>query len=860
MSCVILRLENRLMNMAENPNEGIQQDSPQENTALVRSTNFRELLPKGFSLQITARQAAAEQKGLLQDRTITFSQVTNRLTAIEGSVRPTRTADDAKTLVRLLTSSDQVLALYKTDPLEQYRIDQGLVGQREHLYNQLYRELSAEKGLDSFNRATGKNYADIQALNQDYPHVLQAELALFSLVDSVPAVYVEAGKPRPNNQALIVEDDDFLVPMMVGASVNGLLCTRYADDPNVIAPDDAYGQVGITGAPGPIEVVPFKASVEAAVTELVSLTISNYRMHERVINNSPTATVDGFSKLDRVVLEKILGSQYRADVPLGRQLSSLTPEQRREFEQAKTEMDRLIAQAIVIDPNTGHIMNTGDIVKLIGVLDSIPQVLVNEQKPFQGFFIPYGPGVMFLNEEGQPMQYIPYRGFYLRNALQGLYYETVDIGKNNNTMALIFNDLSRQAEAASLLSFEENNEDLSQLEEIKMDIKLVYGIDLDIHPRMDIVATSGEAEARNLRGAVTKLEPRLKIGLDEAKQIFETLKLLPKELLGGVKIIRKHSRKLLTLEDIMEGAEMVASFEKGRGILTIYEDPNLPYIAFSPELRVQKSFAIVHEVAHSLWGSVPPELRRQWQDISWDNEGKRKDEVAGFLTLYSHVATPEEDFCDSFASYVLHGNEFRTKAQDNTSLSNKYDFIKQFLANRLGRGLEFSQISPYNLEAISGAIDQQIEKLSKEQSAEMIGNVEAREDVVARQAMESVTKSTDRAQAVDVVDPSDDSEAIENAADPIGEQIYRESMQDFQRESVNTILDYIGGEQDEERALRIAQRVYDLMNDDELEKAQKLARRYIRDKDKFEVFVQELEQMHTDLVEGNIGTRRQKLL
>lgn len=828
------------------------------NEVLVRSTNLKDLLPVGFNLQITAQQAATEQQGLVQDRIISFSQATERVVEMEAR-RPEVDPEEAIHALTKLLDAGYALGLYKIDPIEQYRIDQGLTAKRESLYRELYKKLSAKKGLELFNRLSGRNYQDIDQLNRDCPHVMQTELALFSLVNTIPKSFIEFGKPRTEMDALLVESDEFSVPMIIGASVEGLLCTADSEDPNVIASIDAYGQLGITGAPGPVETVFFEDSTAKIVTELISLTISNYRMHERVINCAPNALVDGFSQADKWILRQLMGERFNSGIPLGQLISGLTPDQRQKFAEAKDKFDHQIAQVRVIDLNQGKELRMDDIVKILGVLDSIPKVLLSEQPPFQGFFVPYGPGVMFLDGEGQPMQFVPYRPFYLRNALQGLYYETVDVGKNNLTMTLIFNDLARQAAAVIARDYEKGRDTLSALEEIKIDTQLVCGIDLDILPRMDIEEVIHEADARHQMGAVTMLEPRLKIGLEEAKQFFETLKLLPKELLKGVKTIRKSSRKKLTLEQLLTGAEEVASFDKIRKAITLYEEPMLPYVAFSPELRVLRSFVIIHETAHSFWNSIPIELRKQWQGISWDEGGVKKDELSGFLTLYSHVANPEEDFCDHFASYVLHADEFRARIRDNISLDSKYNFIKQFLANRLGRMLEFPQISPFSLEKIHGAVNQQLQKFTEEQALIMMERREEEEELSARKAIESVSPSTDRDQAVDVIKPAENAE-IESSSDSADEQQFKQDLLDFKRESINTIIDYIAGELDEKRAISISQRIYDLVFDSEIEEAKRLARKYIEDRDDYREFVEELEQMHEDLENGNIGIKRRKIL
>lgn len=68
--------------------------------------------------------------------------------------------------------------------------------------------------------------------------------------------------------------------------------------------------------------------------------------------------------------------------------------------------------------------------------------------------------------------------------------------------------------------------------------------------------------------------------------------------------------------------------------------------------------------------------------ISWTNDTARK-ETANNLDFVSGYAMtdPFEDFAESYVYYILHDKEFKSKAQTNNTLLEKYNFIKYTVFN-----------------------------------------------------------------------------------------------------------------------------------------------------------------------------------
>ncbi|MBI5151954.1 putative zinc-binding metallopeptidase [Candidatus Peregrinibacteria bacterium] len=63
--------------------------------------------------------------------------------------------------------------------------------------------------------------------------------------------------------------------------------------------------------------------------------------------------------------------------------------------------------------------------------------------------------------------------------------------------------------------------------------------------------------------------------------------------------------------------------------------------------------------------------------ISWVNSGRRAKETSkmDFVSIYA-MTDPFEDFAETYAMYVLHGDQFKRMAAGNSALQEKYDFMK----------------------------------------------------------------------------------------------------------------------------------------------------------------------------------------
>lgn len=92
------------------------------------------------------------------------------------------------------------------------------------------------------------------------------------------------------------------------------------------------------------------------------------------------------------------------------------------------------------------------------------------------------------------------------------------------------------------------------------------------------------------------------------------------------------------------------------------------------------------------------DLSLPFYKVSFDSENKlqeqaqRKDFVSGYA-----MSDPFEDFAETYAYYVLHGDEFKKMAKNNSKLTRKYYYMKYFVFG----GKEFSNGNLLNLRMVN---------------------------------------------------------------------------------------------------------------------------------------------------------------
>lgn len=812
-------------------------------SALVKK-DFNQLLPKGFQAVITPQEARRERNAVYKDRYHTFSSAVERARDI-NALAEANSADRSKVTLQLSLQRQSALDRV-IDPLEAFRQRVGLIARRDQSMNLLFNSIDPEETLSRLTLVLEKRGVMVETmedLNNHYPHITQTELGLLALTDLIPEFFLEYGRPF-NHPVENPENDPREVPFIVAANANGLIMGLETVDPN--RDWGGYAQLGVTEAPGTLEHVPFGRSREI-ITELLSLSITNYRLHERVWNSADSALIDGIGRLDRLAIMRATGTADSR--PISQLISSLSANQRRIFEKEQKAINNLIATSLVVDVQNGNILHPSEIIKLLGLLDQLPVGWLTDNRPFQGFFTPFGPGVLFMDGEGEPQQYRPYSPYYLRQSLQGVYYESVSSERENKTMALIFNQLSSHAHALAMRSIDESCDDPSLLEGVVADLKLRFNINLHIKPLMNFVTDQNWIDAYGNKGKKSVQEIGIKVGYYEAKQILNTLQLVPREMLARVRDIVKINSGHFPLEEILNGITKLADFNKDGGVLRIYQDGEFPFYGLSEAGRALYSYVLLHEVAHGVWEDLTTEEIAAWKDISWSPAGSVPQD---FLTFYSRTIDSEEDFTEHFASFVLHGEEFRHATVDNEALRRKYEVMKNVFRRIGGGDREYPQISSFTLRQIHGELEQEIKKRSFREAVEIEKRKMVEEDVAVRSEVRRVAKSNDNAAQVDVLDDDDVVTSDDEVEESVAETVDRETYLSFKRAGINRIIDYISDRVDEDGAIRRARLIYQLAESGDIEAALSAAGELVEDDDVLGELKGDLEEISQDIRSDNI--------
>lgn len=678
----------------------------------------------------------------IQTASITPSEAFSRIERVRGRVLGN--SDFVNGVLEKATSlvihRESVRLANFEDAIEQVRIKLGLDAERESLFNDLLKRISFEEGFKMFNMAyksiSGHTLATVEELAEKFPQLTAAEIALLPLLERAPSIYFMVG----NDLSFGNESEEWssikksIAPTIIGASPQGLLFSisefDFSEDERLFE-TDAFAYAGITGRRGNIEFVPFRKDVRKAIGELIPLVFTNNRLHDKVWNETRGGSlIIGFGRVDEEAYLRSFGKLPERDPKthsFRNTINNLLPDQKKTFEETKTSLEEKLLSATIIDLGRDTLLFGHEIFSLIGILDRIPQSFLGDT-PFNGYIQPYGPGVKIIDSSGKLLEYVPYGNFFLRQSITGLFWETMDVGKANKTFNDIFRQLQSQAETIVI-----ERDQLLELEKITVDIKLRYGIDLNILPRhslrelrtyLDIIGT-GFAKDAFVETTNSKMT------LDEAKIIEATLRLVPKELLTKVKGIKKIAGGSPLLS-YMEGLERRGKYVARTQEIILYSTGVIP-----SEIReldtAQKIFSILHEIGESLWTTLTDEQKEKFKNISWHST--EVDQKENFLTFYSRFRDERDDFCEHFASYILHGDEFRKRAKESNPLKQKYDFIREIFQIRTGKMIEYPQVSPFTIEELHGKIDQTVKKLSIEEAWELQKAMEEREFQKTRKRM-----------------------------------------------------------------------------------------------------------------------------
>jgi hypothetical protein len=736
--------------MPENlPDETGSADIPEE----AREIIIKNLL--GLVVPVEAVKYQRDFQGAIQTTTTSFGESISRLGEMQGKFWSTDNFDDRVLDTRALVLKAPELALVaQEDLLEESRKRLGLDSERDRLENALINIVSLEEGLKMFNTQTlaryGKGYKNAEDLAGDFPFLTAAEIAMLPLLVRVPQTYLDFGNQLSSRLDDELIDAKDLVPSYVNATVKGInfaLSTyEYSSQERAIQ-TDPYSYLGMTEASQDFESVPYKQSVKEIIDRLLPLRYTNDRLHRSMWDDCGDAALGiGFGRISERAYEQVFGEKVVRDKKtqsIRPALRNMPDEKKREFEKRRSEIEETVFSSTLYDLGRDQIISPGDVFKMVGILEKVPESFVGSE-PFAGFVKPYGPGIKILDNNGKFVEYVTYDPHFMRIAFHNIYWETASMNTvNNTTFRKLFGELQGQAEAKSIFESIEKNEGLTPLEGIKADLALQRDINLKIIPSVNVVELRrGDIFNKGVTRSGFFDQTNSKFTLGEAEDVREAVMLLPAAMCENVHTISKQIRSSQSLKDYLSGMTEQAHFSAGEIVLAETGEP-IPF-----DLReshsTRRKFIVIHEIGHSLWSELSEEKKKNWSEISWGEQASGRDEEK-FLTFYSkQPESAEEDFCEHLAAYVMHAQEFRDKANDAEPLQKKYIFLRNFFKKMCGEDKEYSQISNVSLEAIHGALEQQVHKMSLEEAVDAVFKREQDEFNERKKEIGKVVKSIEK--------------------------------------------------------------------------------------------------------------------
>lgn len=682
-----------------------------------------------------------EQQHLYSHMLYSYSQAHQRVKELQAAAKrqageqtksgPTGVQQSSTALAVLIRQKDEIALMHGQDALEAVRAQLGLDQLRDNILDNLRKELSFERGLQYLSVWTEQNLGrpcnTIREANALFPHLTLSELSFFALLEELPQCMLLYGTAFDATQiAHKVGIKDFAtsaqrrVPQQLWATVHGL--TYVLDDYEPEHQDrgnsfesDPYGALGFTGIREDVEFAEYTHEVKRMVRSLVPLLLSNARLYEKVWHTSPESLQVGFGRIARLALERTMGNEGKtaASVSLSVAIDTLTPEQRKLFEDERQCLEQTVVQASVYDLARDTMLRADEVVRLVGILHGVPYCLVQEQ-PFTGFIQPYGASLKFIAPDGNIIEQCPFSSLHGREAVETIQSEMDDVGRENRTIANLFRELFASVQGSIMDRFSEDEESLSLLEATALKVWMERGVVLQPLPVWSLVPVrdfNRDMKAYVITGKDVITRVTSKIGLMETQQIAMTLQLTPPALLERIKRIVKMPA-IHSIDSLMAGMAIEGCYNPSSQTVTLMEFPEKLYGNIPPIEKAARSFTLLHECGEAVWTMLDDDIRARWKKISWKQSKRQLGKH--FLTFYAHHKDEKEDFCDHFAAYILHGPEFRVAAASAGPLKRKYRLLRQIFASLTGSPIEYPRFVPWTIRQIHGALQQEVERMELE--------------------------------------------------------------------------------------------------------------------------------------------------
>ncbi len=631
-------------------------------------------------------------------------------------------AKDLPQIQALVASRTEIAKVHGTDSLEEVRKAMGLDRYREELTQAISDNISFEEGLkkvlDAVNRSklsglmvlSQKGKADsVGDVGKFMPDISSSEIAWMSAVQFVPGIYT---------------DDFHGVPTILDFNMDGIefgFDGLNSFDLRRPFTQDAYAESGITGKREDSMVVPYTSDFAKAFEQLALLIISDAIIYKNLLKeNGERCIISGDGKIKRALLRdecETLGispqdfDTKRLEDLLYDSGNNLTQKHMKDVEGRITER---LKTKLVYDFGRESFLSDREIVKMIGLLSHVPEVLIDDSA-FSGYVIPFGRGVKIIDDAGNIVDYVKFEPFLTLAAQEQLYYTMKDTSRDNGLLSFMFDSYAQVIESEVPL-----HEELP-LDDVMIRLRDEYGI--HIHPRsVKSIGTYDKnlfgLDVARSRGEHNLVDYTLKIGSTEGLFLLEQLGKLPKGVLPKIHSIKREFTAVRDYELFLNGFGKLGEY--CAGCITLYSPEETPFKAFTDVQMQIFCDTLQHELAHGIWEGLSAEDKIAWMSmtrIGADDlsEQEKKDDFLIDIDIIRQVYVSDdekkdvegtdferlldvkidwiqEEFCDTFSAYVNHGEEFRIAAGRSAALQAKYDYFKGIFSSRAveDEGVEYS--------------------------------------------------------------------------------------------------------------------------------------------------------------------------
>ena len=440
-------------------------------------------------------------------------------------------------------------------------------------------------------------------------------------------------------------------------------------------PRDTFELVGLTGVRSDTIFTRFEPEMVVALQALYYGFVADTQIYERCMEElRSSALISG----DKKVLEAFAR----------RARKSLDDTFARE---ARERVNKFLNSLYVVEIAKEEVLEVGDVVRLFGLLERLPDFLFKKRRVA---FIPSGKGVMFL-EPGTlaEIEYVPFDAHVAYIAQNEIHYCSQAIDRENKVWTFIFSSIRARINAKN-----ERERNFSTLERMARRIEKTFGIEVSL-------GVQKYREERTASKWMSRMDVSYTVKMHywDLSHVFSILSDVPKHLLTGIKKIERLGHDHADEESILTGLERRGSYSRSTKTFRMHlppldADKRSDYSMGIDSVRY--SFVIAHEVGHSvhyeqhmLWAKWCARLSKASDKFPIE---KRREE---FVTAYAST-TPEEDFAEHFAAYIVCPTEFRRLASTYPALSLKYGFMKE-----LFEGKEFEDRYYKSFDDISTPID-----------------------------------------------------------------------------------------------------------------------------------------------------------